>query len=288
MDPLTLALLLVAAGVHSIWNLLAKRAADQQVFLWLALLAAAALYAVPWVLTAGPIGAPGWAFILGSGVLEAGYFIALGQTYRRGDLSGTYPLIRGTAILTATALAALALGERLAPAGIAGIALVLGGMYTVHVRALTRAGLLAPLAALRAAPSRFAAATGLLTGVAAVVDKAGIRYVSPFTYLYLVFLVAALLLAPAMLTARRAALRREWARNKGPAIAVGFMFLAAYLLVLFALQRGPVGYVAAVREIAVVFAALLGTLVLREPFGRPKVAGAVLIFMGILGIALAP
>jgi drug/metabolite transporter (DMT)-like permease len=280
-------LLIVSAGIHSVWNLLSKRSRDQQVFLWLALVVVTGLFLVPFILLYAPISGPGWAIIGVSGLLEAGYFTLLGQAYRRGDLSTAYPLIRGTAILTATTIAFAVLGEGLAPGGLAGVALVLAGMYTLHLRDFTRRGLAAPFLSLTQAPSQLALFTGAATGTAAVIDKIGVRYVNPVLYIYLIFTFAGVLLAPYMLTARRAAALREWRANRGAIIAVGVMFIVAYLLVLYALQGSKVSYVSAVREMSVVFAALLGTRFLHEPFGGRRILGACLIFAGILAIALA-
>ena len=65
------------------------------------------------------------------------------------------------------------------------------------------------------------------------------------------------------------------------------MFLGAALLVMIVLRENKVSYVSSVREMSVVVAALLGALVLREPFGEKKLAGAALIFAGIVCISLA-
>jgi uncharacterized membrane protein len=65
------------------------------------------------------------------------------------------------------------------------------------------------------------------------------------------------------------------------------MFTAAFVPVLLALTTSRVSYVAPVREMSVVFAALLGTFALREPFGKAKVVGSLLIFAGIVSIGLA-
>jgi drug/metabolite transporter (DMT)-like permease len=287
MDLQAIAILIVAAIIHSIWNLLSKRSRDKQSFLWLAVVVASGIFLLPFLLLYRPIAAPGWGFIAVSGVLEAGYFALLGLSYQHGDLSLVYPLVRGTGILCVTILAYAFLGESLAPGGLAGIALILGGLYVLHLRAFTRAGLLAPFAALRTRPSQFALLTGIITGAATVLDKVGIRYVDPVLYIYPVFLLAGLGLAPYMLRVRAAAVRTEWRTNKGAIGLVAVGFMSAYLLVLFALGSSHAGYVSSVREMSVVFAALLGTLVLRESFGRPKVLGACLIFAGILAIALS-
>lgn len=286
MDPGTLLLLTAAAAIHASWNLLAKRALDKQVFLWLVTVVAGPLFLIPVLIAYRPFEALGWAFVLVSGLLQALYTLMLGRAYQHGDLSLVYPLARGTAILVVTLLGALALGEGLTPAGGLGIALVAAGIYTVHLRRLDAASLTAPLRLLRAPGSWSALATGVIIAGYSTVDKVGVSYVSPFVYVYLGLVVCAGLLAPLMLR-RPDAIAAEWRNGWWRILAVGAMNLGAYGLVLVAMQRSRVSYVASVREMSVVFAALLGTLLLREPFGRPKIAGALLIFAGIVAIALS-
>lgn len=57
-----------------------------------------------------------------------------------------------------------------------------------------------------------------------------------------------------------------------------------YTLVLLAMTMSSVGYVAAARELGVVFGAAMGTLLLRESFGRAKLAGSLLITLGVVMI----
>ena len=68
---------------------------------------------------------------------------------------------------------------------------------------------------------------------------------------------------------------------------VGILTLVTYALVLQAYALGRVSYAGAVREVSVVFAALVGWRWLGEGFGGWRVAGALLIFAGILVIAIA-
>ena len=282
MDLAGIGLLAVAALLHSVWNLLARRSANKQVFLWTALVVGSAGYLVPGLLLYHPLPAAAWGLIALSGGLEAVYFLLLGSAYQRGDLSLVYPLARGTALLAVAVLARTVLGERITPTGVLGIGLVVGGMVVLHVRTLDRAGLLAPLRSLRERPSQLAVLTGLTTAGYSLVDKVGVPLAGPWLYLWLIFVVAAVALAPYMLLARRAAVRAEWQANRPAILVTAGLFFAAYGLVLVALTRSPVSYVAAVREISVVFAALRGTLVLREPFAGSKTLGATLIFAGIL------
>lgn len=284
----SLVLLLALAGlIHSIWNLLAKKSVDKQAFLWLALVAAMVIFAIPFALLVVPIPPVGWLCVAASGALEAIYYLLLGGAYATGDLSLVYPLSRGAAPLLVLVFALAFLGERVTGVGVAGILLTVAGVYVLHVQSVDRRGLLAPLAALRERASQLALLTGAIIAAYSVVDKVGVTYVPPEIYIYLIFGASALYLAPYMLVRKWAAVRKEWQVGRAVVLVTAVLFVASYLLVLFALRGAQVSYVSAVRGIGVVFAALLGTLLLREPFARMKLWGSLLIFAGIAGIQLA-
>jgi drug/metabolite transporter (DMT)-like permease len=287
VDLPAIGLLAVAAVLHSGWNLLAKRGRNTQVFLWLALWVGVIAFALPFAFSYQPLSPLAWAYVLLSGTLEAAYFLLLGSAYQRGDLSLVYPLTRGTGILGVTLFAAAFLGEAPSLLGAAGIGLILTGIYVLHLRTLDRAGWVAPLRALRDRASQLALLTGVTVASYSVVDRAGVQLVEPALYIYLILLVPALVLTPYMLLARQAAIRAEWRANKALIAVVGVMFFGTSLLVMTVLRENKVSYVSSVREMAVVVAALLGALVLREPFGEKKLAGAALIFTGIVCISLA-
>lgn len=285
----TILLLVLAAITHSAWNLLSKRSLDKQVFIWLAVVCAVVIFAIPFRLLYTPIPLIGLGIAVVSGLVEAGYYLLLGSAYQRGDLSLVYPLARGSAPLFVTIFALTALHERPASQGIAGILLIVIGIYTLHLRSLELRGLLAPFASLRHdRASQLALLIGVIIAIYSVIDKVGVSYVNPTLYIYLIIVVAGIALAPYMLIARRASVAREWRKNWPTVLATAVMFVAAYALVLTALATTQVAYVASVREMSVVVGAVLGTLVLRESFGAAKVFGAILIFVGIVAIGLAP
>ena len=285
MELLTFGLLLLSAALHAVWNLLVKQGTDKQAFLWLALLVSVVALLIPFLFLFKPIPGAGWPLIILSAVLEAAYFILLGSAYSQGDLSLVYPLARGSAPLFVVIIASLFLGERVGWGGAVGIACVVAGIYTLHIKRPAIGGLLAPFRSMSERPSQLAILTGLTIATYSVVDKAGMGYVEPLTYLYLVFLLSAILLLPYILRRPRA-IKQEWQKHKFRVVAVGLMSAAGYLLVLVALTTTDVSYVTPVREISVVFGALLGALVLREPFGQSKVIGSIIIFVGVLCISL--
>src|SRR5262245_9958927 len=73
----------------------------------------------------------------------------------------------------------------------------------------------------------------------------------------------------------------------GVGVAAGSLALLGYGLVLWAQSRGQLAVVAALRETSVLVAALIGTLVFGERFGRRRVLAAACITAGIVLLELA-
>ncbi|MGE5618712.1 MAG: EamA family transporter [Sphingomonadaceae bacterium] len=288
----TLALILVVASalMHSIWNLLYKRAKDKPAFAWLFGLAAVVIYLPAFLLLVGrqPIPPEGWYLVAASGVIHTLYFAFLGRGYSVGDLSLVYPLARGTGPLLVPIWAFTFLGERLSTSGMAGILAVVSGIYMLHLRQLSWSGLLQPLRSIRTRPTQIALLSGLLISLYTVVDKMGASYLQPLVYMYLWTVVFSLLYGPYVLrTSGWATVTAEWQVNARSIVAVAFLMVLTYTLVLFAMTMSNVSYVAATRELSVVFGAAMGTLLLRESYGKAKLGGSILIAIGVAMIGLA-
>jgi drug/metabolite transporter (DMT)-like permease len=74
--------------------------------------------------------------------------------------------------------------------------------------------------------------------------------------------------------------QRRWA----PALAGSVLTLGSYGIVLWAMTVASIPAVAALRETSVIFAALLGSILLKERMGRWRIAGAVLVALGAASI----
>jgi drug/metabolite transporter (DMT)-like permease len=202
--------------------------------------------------------------------VHAAYHLFLNSAYRFGDLNHVYPLAQGSAPLLVTALAATAAGEVPSVLGAAAILMMSLGVASLSFDRGSGTDM-------RRRPIILALATGALIAVYTVIDGLGIRAAaSPWTYIvWLMFLEGIPFMAWTALRRRREVgpyLRREWKQ----ALAVGILSKLAYGFVLYALAQGAMAHVSALRETSVLFAALIGTSLLKETFGIRRAAADVI------------
>ena len=284
VTALATALVIASALMHATWNLLAKRAAGGLEFLWLLSLVTVVAYlpaAIVYLVVVRPeVTLDHVLLALASAVLHVAYFTALQRGYRSGDLSLVYPLARGSGPLLATLLAVLLLGERPGALALAGTALIVGSVFVLSGGGRTRPGHGAALA--------YGLLTGLAIGAYTVLDGYAVGHVGavPLLYLLLADTGRALLLTPSALR-RWDVARTTWRTHRREVIGVGLLSPLAYLLVLSALQIAPVSVVAPMREVSILFAAVLGARVLAEGEPWRRALGALGMMAGIALLVLA-
>jgi drug/metabolite transporter (DMT)-like permease len=280
-----LALVLAGALIHALWNVLTKRAQGGAPFVCLfstvALVVYAPLVTAILVWQRPHIGPVQLVFIAGTAVLHTGYFLALQQGYRLGDLSLVYPLARGTGPMLTTAAAIAFFRERPGPIALAGTALIGGGiiLLTSSREALGRPN------ARRAAA--YAVLTGMFIAGYSLWDKRAVTTyaVPPVVLDWGDNLGRAAILAPAAL-ARRADVREIWRRYRREVLLVGALSPMPYILVLTALVFTPVSYVAPAREISVLAGAVMGARLLAEGDAGRRIVAASAMVLGLVALAI--
>jgi drug/metabolite transporter (DMT)-like permease len=214
-----------------------------------------------------------WPWVLAGSALHSGYKLVLIRAYGHGDLSQVYPLARGTAPLIVAVAGALFLGETMAPARFAAVAAIAAGIILMAgTGGLTRTGLAWALAT-----AAFTASYTMADGVGArIAGSASAFTLTMFVFDGLFMLIYGLAArgGPALL-----ALLPAW---RGGA-AAGAMSLGAYWIAIWAFTKAPLAMVAALRETSVLFAMLIGAVLLKEKMtGRRWAAGALIL----TGVAL--
>ena len=117
-----------------------------------------------------------------------------------------------------------------------------------------------------------------------LIDKKGVQVVHPMVYITGTYLLSAAMLAPVVRPKYWGQLGDLARKNPAALLVIGLGSSVTYLLVLYAYRMGPVGYIVAAREAAVVVAVLLGVLVLKEPLSPAKGAAVAVIVLGLLCI----
>jgi drug/metabolite transporter (DMT)-like permease len=272
-----MAIVLFAAALHAGWNALVRASANKFhdtvliVFgagIWTALLLP--LLPVPAVAS--------WPYLGASVVIHVGYFVLVAVSYRSGELSFVYPLMRGSAPAMTAIFGVLLIGESLSPGGWAGALLISCGVLVLAGDSW-RAG------TFRAAPAMFALTNAGVIVVYTLVDGQGARLSGhAFSYTGWMFLLTApLLLAIAAASQGRAVLQRirlGWRMG----LLGGACTLASYGLALWAMTRAPIALVAALRETSVVFAAIIAATLLKEPITRIRYVSIVTVCAGAVAI----
>ncbi|MBK9612378.1 EamA family transporter [Candidatus Amarobacter glycogenicus] len=262
-------LALGAAVLHASWNLALKQGGDRYIAASLQFLFGGLLF-LPVLLLAGPPRGEALIWLAASTAIHFGYVTALTRAYHSGDFSMTYPLARGSGALIAATGGAVLLGDTLPPVGVAGMLIAAVGLLALMQLGGTREAY------------AWALATGLLIATYTLVDTQGSRASNGLGYAAAQGVSVGVALSLAGLAAGRgqairAAAKRSWKRYA----AAGGASVAAYGMVLVAVNHAPVGYVAVLRETSVILGPIGGWLFLREGLGRHRAIAAVIVLVGI-------
>ena len=271
------AITLVAAVLHAVWNAVAHAVTDRLVgFALIGLAYVAVGGTAVLVLGLPPVGA--WPFVLASAALHVVYTLLLWASYQLGEFSQTYPVARGTAPWVVAVIEA-SLGHTVPALQLVGILVISLGLLSL---ALDRGRVhRAELPALGAA-----VATGISIAGYTVVDAAAVSTTPVPVYAAWLFLLQGPVL-PAIALVRRG---RDLVGQLRPVLLAGFggglISIAAYGLVLVAQTSGATAAIAALRETSIVIGALIGAFFLGERLGTRRAIAAAVVAAGIVLVSL--
>lgn len=244
------------------------------------------LIATPIALIFFPLPEPAlWPLLAGVIVIHAIYKTFQAMAYDRGSYTAVYPVVRGTGPLATVIFAMIVFGEVFGPGQWLGVLLLSGsiiGLAVVNIRQekISRARLRDALI--------LAVITGMMVAIYTTYDAYGIRLAQdPFTFIIWFFIMDGLVFP---------VLAIGWYRRMSHPPALGPLFFRGFVgtllafmsfgAVMLATRLDKVGEAAALRETSVVFAALIGWLVLGEKVGRAQAALMVLIAVGAVLVEL--
>ncbi|MGA7776965.1 MAG: DMT family transporter [Paraburkholderia sp.] len=273
-------IVLVAALLHASWNAMLHGNRDRFLSMtWMSIAIAAvstfAVLVMPWPARAA------WPYIIASGLVHIVYNVSLVRSYRRNDLGQAYPIARGSSPLLVTLGAAVFAHETIGPLHALGIAMISGGIIALALQGnqVSRAGLLAALT------------TGATIATYTVIDGMGVRLSGGESSAYTAWMFTLYWLMPVLFVATRG-LPALWTpvrsapMSVGSSLVGGLVSIAAYGIVIWALQSGAMGAVSALRETSVVFAVLIGRVFLGEAVSGKRALACVVVAAGAVCLGL--
>lgn len=207
------------------------------------------------------------------------YQTALVRALSRGDLSLVFPVMRGSAPLLTAIAASLVLGEHLSPLAITG--LLIASLATI-VFALPEKNF-GGSRKVRNSALLWALATGACVAIYNVIDAQGVR-AGPSQWSFIVWLFVLDWIGINVIAYVTRGHRQFVAAARTalwPGIGAGICSLISFSMALYGFSIAPVAYISAMRETAVVAAAIMGWWFLKEGFGLRRTLAAVVLAAGL-------
>jgi drug/metabolite transporter (DMT)-like permease len=272
-----MAIVLFGAMLHAGWNALVRVSSHKFQDTVLIVLGAGVWTALFLPLIPVPA-VESWPYLAASALIHVVYFSLVAFSYRSGELSFVYPLMRGSAPALTAVAGALLINESPSLGGLAGVFLISCGV-------LTLAGDSCASGTFRATPAMSALTNAGVIVVYTLVDGQGARLSGhAFSYAGWTFLLTApLLLTIAVAGRGREVLQRirlSWRRG----LLGGACTLVSYGLALWAMTRAPIALVAALRETSVVFGAIIAATFLKEPISRIRYVSIIAVYAGAVAM----
>jgi drug/metabolite transporter (DMT)-like permease len=271
---------LLAAMLHASWNAMLHGNRDRFLSMTWMSIAIAAVCTLVVMFAPRPADAA-WPYIVASGLVHIVYNVSLVRSYRRNDLAQAYPIARGSSPLLVTLGAAFFAHESIGPLHALGIAMISGGILVLALQGshVSRASVLAALT------------TGVTIALYTVIDGIGVRLSGGEALAYTAWMFLFYWLMPVLFVAMRG-LAALWTPVRaapmalGSSLAGGLVSIAAYGIVIWAMQAGAMGAVSALRETSVVFAVLIGRMFLREEVTGQRWLACVIVAGGAVCLGM--
>ena len=263
-----------AALLHASWNALIKSGGNKLTSMLILTLVQGGAGGVIALFHPFPSSAV-WPWLAASGVFHAGYKLFLSFAYEQGDLSRVYPIARGAAPMLVLALSGFVLSDALTSFEVFGV-ITLGAGILMMAQGVFSSGESRRLVPLALGSAMMTAGYSIVDGLGARVSGDAVMYVA------WLFVLDAVFFTPICLALRGSAVlrsnRRDWLVGSAAAAAS----YGAYAIAVWAMTVAPIALVTALRETSILFAVLIGWLIMGDTMDRGKAIAAALIVCGVV------
>ena len=214
-----------------------------------------------------------WILIIISALLHGLYRLLVVYSYKYGDLSFVYPIARGSSSLLLALISVIYLSDKISLLGFIAILIVCIGLFLISYSD-------------RIKFNYTAFGLGFLTAIMitayTLVDGIGVRHSpDPYTFLYWMLLLNG---TPALVVSflfKDSGIRIINKNLIFTGILFGILAPLAYGLVVWCMQYLPIAYVSSLRESSIIFATLIGMIILKENTASKRIFPSLFIVVGI-------
>ena len=276
---LPISLVLASGFFHALWNVCTKKSLHKESFLFaVQLVSFVVLFPIFFHNFLQINFTPkACALLLLSMLAHGFYFVILARLYTIGDLSQTYPIIRGSSLLIVPLFGVMILHEHLSVLGCLGVAMIIGGIFTIGELKFSL---------LNRKIFSLSLLVGLSIATYVVIDRLVIYHVDVLALNQIATLGNILALSPFVLRKKSQNLRQEIKLNYQSILLGTALAPAFYMIFLTALNMAQISTLAPMREIGTVFGAMIGIFFLKETNAKNRIISSIIITCGVLLLAV--
>ena len=264
-------LILVSALCHAVWSAIIKSSKNPLSLMGITSVLEVTIF-LPLTFTVPFPTLEVWYFLIATVIIHVFYRLNVIYSYRYGDLSYIYPISRGSSCLFVAIISILFLSSDISVAGFVGILIVCIGLFLISY---------SKNLSFNFRGFALAISTAILITAYTLVDGVGVRLSeNGFSYIYWLFTLNGIPLLIIGLISKDGLRKRETYTFKS-GIAAGVFATSSYAIVVWSMQFIEIAYVSSIREISIVFAAIIGMLFLFEKNAKSRIIPSILIVSGI-------
>ena len=266
-------LIFFAAFLHALWNIIIKSINNSLVGVACKVFFQSIIFAPIIFFVPLPEGIT-WLYLICSSLLHSLYFILLGIMYNKKDLTFIYPVARGCAPIFVTILSLIFLKEAIPFFGIIGILIACIALILISINNLnTKLDFKTILISIFIA---------LIISVYTFTDGSGVRSVdNSATFIVWNFFLGGWVSIGYVYLTNKESLFKLRIKELILILFATVISFSAYAIIIWSMKYEPFGFVASMRESSIIFASLLGLVLLKEKIGYIRIISGILFFIGV-------
>jgi len=264
-------LILFSALCHAVWSGLIKNSNNPLSLMGITSIMELVIF-IPLTFTVPLPTLEIWYLLIATIMVHVLYRLNVIYSYKFGDLSYVYPIARGGSSLLIAIISLLFLSSSINLIGFGGILIVCLGLFLISYSSKIKLN----------KPAFFLAiSTALLITAYTLIDGIGVRKSeNGFSY---IFWLIALNGVPILIISifSKNGLRKKNSYSFKSGIAAGIFATLSYSIVVWGMQYIEIAYVSSIREVSIIFAAIIGMIFLKEINALKRITPSILIVVGI-------